>query len=196
MKRTAADAQVDDEEDEEEDGVGNGNYDDAEMNGGEREMANEWTEEEAREAARLAARRKKAAAASSAKKQKKSSSSRRAAPRDSGPHESAGPAATGAARPAGNSDATGTTTARRSSRVTRSTRPSSTSNREPIIREDAEENHVRNDNIADGEAPHHIDEYHLRRSTRAASDDLNSLSDRMNLFEIKSEAGSGEFDLS
>lgn len=81
------------------------------------------------------------------------------------------------------------TAARRSDVSTRSTR------REPVIREDAEENHV-----TDKHAPpstndtedHVVDESHLRRSLRAASDDLNSLSDRMNNFEIKSEAGSGE----
>jgi len=192
MKRTAADALAENNNDEEEEdgdgGVGHGDYDDAERNGGDREMANEWTEEERREAARLAARKKKAAAAaSSAKKQKKSSSS--SSRRQDGSSRSREPVA-----PAANASADANGTARRSSRVTRSTRPSSGSNvREPIIREDEEENHVRNDiDAADGEAPHHIDEYHLRRSTRAASDDLNSLSDRMNMFEIKSEAGSGK----
>lgn len=147
------------------------------------EMAEEWDENDMADDGRLAAaekKKKKAAAASSAKKQKKSSSAsssrRNAAPRAADNDNNDTPAAS----------SPGT---RRSTRTTGSRTPRASARHEPVIREDQEENHVTRDDDT-----HRVDEYNLRRSTRAASDDLNSLSDRMNHFEIKSEAGSGTSD--
>lgn len=161
-----------------------------EEGGADQEDAEMWSDEEVDVAAAAAKQKKQkakakkapapgpaaSASASAAKKQKKS-----------------------AAATAGDRDSTD---ARRTARVpsknastasSRTPRPASTSSsasrREPLIREDEEENHVTQN---DDGAAHRLDGYNLRTSTRAASDDLNSLSDRMNNFEIKSETGSGE----
>lgn len=190
-KRTAGDMLDDDEE-----------INNDETGGQEHEEAEMWNDEERVAAANLAARRKKKAPSSSstAKKQKKttgSSSSRRGDGPASSRHNNGNSsssndiASSGTRRSARVASGTSTST----SASSRTPRPAS-SRREPIIREDEEEHHTTStSHVQDNDTTigiHHIDEYHLRRSTRAASDDLVSLSDRMNNFEIKSEAGSGE----
>lgn len=120
-----------------------------------------------------------AAAGASAKKQKKvssSSSSCRTFTRGQGNNDAA--------------PATASPGTRRSARVasssSRATRPSS-ARHEPVIREE--------DNVAQDDGNHQVDEDNLRPSTWSASDDLSSLSDRMNHFEIRSEAVPGGYPL-
>lgn len=182
-KRDASDMLSDDGGASDEDAIDEHNDD--------QEMAAEWTEEERAAAAKAAASKKKKKTAakgpSAAKKQKKSADRpvRRAArAEDRNEHNNNNEAETSA------------DTSRRSTRVTsgsaRAARASAASTsastrREPIIREDQEENHITQE-----EAIRMNESYNLRRTSRAPSDELNSLSDRMNHFEIKSEAGSGE----
>lgn len=162
---------------------------DDEEGGGQGEEQ-DLNDEEAQASADIAGRKKKRAPTrSAAKKQKKAAPPPDSdAPRATHQNE-AGAYAPGTRRSARVSNANVSTSSSASSSQT----PGPTvARREPVIREDAEENHTTTVQDGPSDGLHHIDDYNLRRSTRAASDDLNALSDRMNMFDIKSEAGSGK----